>query len=88
MVYRAKCREDETKIVAVKEILKKKTSDPTDVAICEIKLVKELGGQRNILPTLKTHESEGFKDMGSFIVMDYFPHDPFLVRVLFFFFIV
>uniref|UniRef100_A0AC34QPM8 Protein kinase domain-containing protein n=1 Tax=Panagrolaimus sp. JU765 TaxID=591449 RepID=A0AC34QPM8_9BILA len=78
MVYQAKCRQDETKTVAVKEILKKKTSDPTDVAICEIKLVKELGGKRNILPTLKTHESEGFKDMGSFIVMDYFPHDPFL----------
>ncbi|KAE9554148.1 hypothetical protein FO519_002628 [Halicephalobus sp. NKZ332] len=77
IVYRARCRSDESKIVAIKEILKKKVSDPMNAAVCEITLVKELGGKRNILPTIATHESRGSMDMGNFVVMEYFPHDPF-----------
>ena len=79
MVYRARCRSDESRVVAIKEILRKKVSDPMNAAVCEIQLVKELGGKRNILPTIATHEGRGNADLGNFVVMDYFPHDPFQV---------
>uniref|UniRef100_A0A7E4VMD2 non-specific serine/threonine protein kinase n=1 Tax=Panagrellus redivivus TaxID=6233 RepID=A0A7E4VMD2_PANRE len=69
LVYRARSKRHPEQVVAIKEILK--NSLPDNV-VCEMDLVQMLGGKNNILSTLATH-----KDMGAYIVMEYFPHDEF-----------
>uniref|UniRef100_A0AC35G3T8 Protein kinase domain-containing protein n=1 Tax=Panagrolaimus sp. PS1159 TaxID=55785 RepID=A0AC35G3T8_9BILA len=74
MVYRAVPKDSSRKYVAIKEILKPITGRKDDQhhVVCEIELVQKLGGKNNILQTF-----EVYRDLGAYIVMEYFPHDDF-----------